>query len=367
LPSGWKRRGDDVFCGSCWRSRFILRAITMPISSPLDCSWDDLHAAVKEMWRVTTRASNWMMTELYARDVRRNGDDKMPPMPKAYLYPEARERFPSLPSRTVASLEHATQGRYRKARYEVIWTCSRSLPTHRYPVPFPMPSQAWHATIEEDRPVVSVTIGTSRLRLRLKSGPQFRRQLNAFRQMARGEAERGDLAILESGDSLAVKMVAWLPRTETVHDANGALFVYTRNDCLLCAVNGKDETLWRYNGDHLRRWQAEHRRRLQRWSEDQKYENRPVPSFAERRSAAVEKHGNRMNSALHEIAAQLAGYAARRRFASVRYDDTEHGFCESFPWYRLRALIAEKLDKRGIAMEIASREVTKETAEPLEA
>jgi hypothetical protein len=170
-----------------------------------------------------------------------------------------------------------------------------------------------------------------------------------------------------------VKMAAWLPRESPTPGGSrpavadrpdqlitGTLAVRTGKDSLLIARNPKDEVLWRYNGDHLRRWAAEHRNQLQRWSEDQKYEQRPVPAFADRRQAAVTKFRDRMNSATHEIAAQLAGYASRRHFARVRYDDNDRSYMgDGFPWYRLRTLIAEKLDARGITFE-ASGELSEE-------
>jgi hypothetical protein len=126
----------------------------------------------------------------------------------------------------------------------------------------------------------------------------------------------------------------------------------TGQDCLLEAVDTKGGDLWRYNADHLRRWAGEHRTRLRRLAEDQKYEQRPVPSFAQRREAAVRKFRARMDSAAHEIAAQLAAYAARRHFATVRYDDSDRSYLgDGFPWFRLRALVAEKLDARGIGLD----------------
>jgi hypothetical protein len=42
----------------------ILSAITMPVSSPLDCTWDELRKALRTMWAQATAASNWMMTEM---------------------------------------------------------------------------------------------------------------------------------------------------------------------------------------------------------------------------------------------------------------------------------------------------------------
>jgi hypothetical protein len=306
------------------------------------------------MWAQTTAASNWMMTELYSRDVRRGSEEKILPMARVYLYPEARARFPGLPSQTVASLEQSVQRKYRAVRYPVVWTATESLPTHRYPTPFPAPNYAWHATIEGNHAIVSVRIEDARYRLRLKCGPQFRRQMEAFRQITKGEAVAGELAIYDH-DRVLVKIVAWLPREENKGSRAEVLTVRTCKDCLLVAVNAKDEALWRYNGDHVRRWAAEHRAQLQRWSEDQKYEQRPVPAFAHRRETAVRKFRDRMNSATHEISAQLAGYAVRRHFAQVRYDDSDHSYMgDGFPWYRLRSLIAEKLDARGITLEASA-------------
>ena len=354
-PTGWKKLVDAAYCPECWRKQYILRAITMPVASPLDCSWDELRKALRTMWAQTTAASNWMMTELFARDVRKGSEEKMPPMARVYLYPEARARFPGLPSQTVSSLEQSVQRKYRAVRYAVVWTAAASLPTHRYPTPFPVPKQAWAATIEAEQAIVSMRIGDARHRLRLKRGPQFRRQMAAFRQIAQGEAIAGELAIYDH-DGVLVKMAAWLPREEEKEARADVLTVRTGKDCLLVAVNTKDEELWRYNGDHVRRWAGEHRTQLQRWNEDQKYEQQPVPAFARRRETAVRKFRDRMNSATHEIAAQLAGYASRRHFAQVRYDDSDHSYMgDGFPWYRLRSLIADKLVARGIVLETSAQ------------
>jgi hypothetical protein len=81
------------------------------------------------MWAATTQASNWLITELYARDVRRGDEARMPAMPNVYLYPEARERFPTLPPRAIAALMQKVKRTYRAKRYDTIWTCAASLPT----------------------------------------------------------------------------------------------------------------------------------------------------------------------------------------------------------------------------------------------
>src|SRR5215469_15352180 len=145
-PAGWKKQEDQYYCDACWAKRYMLRAISIPVASPLDCSWQELRQALKLMWAETTRCANRIMTECYARDVRRTGAEreKMPSMPRIYLYPELRAEFPALPSQTVASLEHAAVAKYRAIRYKVIWTSSSALPNYRYPTPFPIPAQGLH-------------------------------------------------------------------------------------------------------------------------------------------------------------------------------------------------------------------------------
>ena len=131
LPHGWKRLGEAAYCETCWRERYRLRSIALPVVEPVGEDWAAFREALKHGWTETTAAANWMMTELYARDVRRNGEEKMPPMARVYLYPEARLRFPKLASQTVVSIENLVQAAYRMARYELIWTCSASLPAFR--------------------------------------------------------------------------------------------------------------------------------------------------------------------------------------------------------------------------------------------
>ena len=85
------------------------------------------------------------------------------------------------------------------------------------------------------------------------------------------------------------KLIAWLPREEETGHTNSILRAHTVKDSLLVAKHqGRNPV--DVQRDHLRRWRAEHRKRLQRWSGDQKYEQRPVASFAERRQEASRKY-----------------------------------------------------------------------------
>lgn len=389
-PHGWHRdpAGNPV-CEKCWDSRYVLRAVTFPVVGPVGKTWDEFRPVLNAAWSASTSLSNWLMTELYARDVRRQpGMEKLPPMLGIYLYPEARARFRGLASRTIATMEHAVSGKYRAARYKVIWTCEASLPTFRYPTPYAVPNQGWKAHYGQDNvPLIDLRVADERWTLRLRGGKHYRRQLAAFQQIVEGMAVQGELSIYRrrasSGDHrnsvtdrdgggnrqqyrVMAKLVVWQPRPPAPV-GKGALFVRTDKDSLLIALNAKEERVWAVHADHVRRWVAEHTRRLSRWSDDTKAEQCSVAPFQSRREAAVIKHRRRVDSTCHEVACQLANYAARHKFAVVRYNDMEHGFCTPFPWDRLRRLIAEKLDVRGIAFELvdSSGSLTPNRVEPL--
>jgi hypothetical protein len=167
---------------------------------------------------------------------------------------------------------------------------------------FPIPNQGWTASTESEKPIVRARIGERRWELRLKASASLRRQLNAFRQIANGQAIQGEMALMESGKDVACKLVAWFPRMAQ-GTRTGTLVARSERENFLIALNEKDEKLWVYNGDQLPRWAAEHYDQLQRWSEDQKSEHRPVPPFAERRGHAAAKYSQRMSSACHAIAA----------------------------------------------------------------
>jgi hypothetical protein len=352
LPRGWKRQAEFTYCANCWGSHYLLRSITLPVASPLDCGWKELRSMLHEMWAATTQASNWLLTELYTRDVRRSDEARMPAMVNHYLYPEARDRFPCLPSQTVAALVEKVKRKYRAVRYDTSWTCAASLPTYRYPTPFPVPNQSWNIYKDEGpAPVISVRIGSQRMRLRLKSGARYRRQLDSVSKIIAGQAIRGELAIYQRANDIMCTLVAWLPRPSFDEHRTGVLTVRTSTYALIVAFTEKDERIWTYNGDQLRRWQAEHRTQLQRWAEDTKAEHRPVPPFAERRADAVRRYHDRMETACHTIASLIVNYAIRRQFAAIRYDDSNRSYCEEFPWFELKSKVAQKCDEVGLLFE----------------
>jgi hypothetical protein len=372
LPSGWKRHQAKVYCDKCWGERFILRAVSLPVASPLDCTWDELNESLHALWAVTTQASNWLMTELYAKDVRRfAGEEKMPAMAGVYLYPKARERFPDLPSQTVAAMEKAITQKYKALRKDIIWTCRRSLPTYRYPSPFPIPGQGWSIALDNGQPIISVPIGgKERIHLRLRGAAGgFHRQLKAVKQIVSGEAEQGQVDIYRQGHgkgaTIMVKMVAWLPRTAMAEREVNTLFVRSTAEAMAVALNVKDEALWTYHGNQIPGWSIEHKKRLQDWADDTKAEHRPTPPFERLRNHASERYHHRMQTAAHELAAMIVNYAVRRRFRAIRWDDSIRTFAPDFVWADLKGKLATKADAASIELIALEEEVSGETVAEL--
>ena len=334
----------------------IVRAVTFPVVEPMSGDWKDLRASLRQMWALTTQASNWIMRELYIRDVRRNGEPKMPKYEHHYLYPELRLRFPDLPPQTVASLERAVTRKYKARRYETVWTCAASLPTFRYPTPFPIHNQSWDCWFDDgNRPIVNPRIADKHRELRLRGGARYGRQLASFRQMADGQVKRGEMAIFRVRNAatgkhdIMVKMVAHLSvRANSL--AEGELYCSTGKDSLLSVLDVDREKLWIYHGNHIQRWAAEHKYRMECWADDSKPRSRGVPPpFAERRTLASDKYRRRLASATHEASRGLVEYCRRRKVATLYYDDSERGFAGQFSWFELKLKIEQKLKEFGIA------------------
>lgn len=391
LPRGWKSYADQVWCDRCWKASWSLRAITIPVVRPLGegVGWPQLREALTLAWSQTTSCVNWLTSQTWSRDEQRMpGQDNLAKMPKTYLYPEAVARFPELPTNSVSTLAETHNSKYLKRRYKTLWTCEICLPNARYPQPFTVPNQGWTPCYRDagkeggDKvPCVKVTIlRGQRFTLQLKGGQEFRRQLGDFAQLVDGRAVLGSLDILRlsakssKGNGVKdrdgggqnglhrvmVKMVGWFPKK--IREAKGTLYVRTDADSFLVALDEKGAKLRIWNADHVRQWISEHSRQLNRWSDDQKAEQRPVASFQSKREAAALKFRNRINSFQKETVAQVVGVARRMKFAAVQYDDRDHVyFGDRFDWSGFKMRLENKLNENGITLLFASDEVISPT------
>jgi hypothetical protein len=271
----------------------------------------------------------------------------------------------------------------------VIWRSEASLPRYRYPVPLPVRKQGWKVRYGNDNvPLIDVTLCETPFTLRLCGGPQYRRQLKAFAQLVSGDAVRCELTLYRqrasAGDHRAgledrnpgggqrvlyrvmVKMTAWLPRDSNDRNRTGTLEVRTGDKSFLTATMA-GRAPWTLNADHVSRWIARHRRFIDRMNEDSKFEmrwpKRKRRQMTDHRGKVVELHRRRMDSFCHQSAAMLAGYAARNEISEVRYDPKDKSYFPQFPWFKLRQLLAIKLDERGIQFVVVGEDAADNDAE----
>lgn len=382
LPKGWKRHNDCVYCPACWKKRYILRAVTIPVAGPVGRDWPELREALTRCWAQSTSLANWAVTELAKADVVRSpNDQQMPAMPYLYLYPQARRWCPSMPPTSVVALLHAVEQRYRKVRLSVIWRAEANLPRYRYPMPFPVHNQGWKARLgAENSPLIDLRLGESDFTLRLRSGHQYRRQLAAFGKIVSGDAIQGELSLYRqranSGDHrpgmvdrepgggqqicyrILAKMTVWLPRTDNERKRRGTLIVRTASDAFLIAVFGQGEP-WILNVDHVRRWITQYRRMVDRIQQDTKYEKRWPKrmrrQMADYLASSKDRHHRRMTTFCHQAVAMLTGYAERQKAMELQYDDTDRSYFPEFPWFDFRQMLANKLDERGVRFVVVNR------------
>jgi hypothetical protein len=423
LPPGWKRHGDDatIYCRDCWSKSFVLRAVTLPVATVVEGGeWSEFLDACKAGWRAAGDVANWAVLELARAESPRTAEtERLPKLAKPYLYPGARAVAPALdPTSTVAVL-HAVEGRYAKARLATMWFRTQSLPVYRYPCPVPIHNQSWDAVeAEGGRPCVSVRLGGRRWMLALGTHNR-KRQLAAWRRIATGAAVKGELALIgqevsandnkQGGEDRAAgggrrktlrimaKMVAWFPRQEA-REREGVLYLRTDGESFWVYHVGEKGDVKHLKAEHVKRWDAQHRRRLRglppelppdtrmdvdgrkpppipidlapSWearhrrhlegmSDDLKYEKRwPAEvrrQAGERQDLWIKKHRDRINSFCHEASAMLANFAQRQNVATVVYDDANRAFVERFPWFQLEQMLRYKLDERGIALEVIEK------------
>ena len=387
LPVGWKRQRESVWCADCWNKLYVLRAITIPVAGPVsvdgeDADWTALRVALKTCWASSTRLSNWVTSRLWSSEPPRTGE-KMPKREWPYLYPEAAGIVPDMDPTSRQCCIQNTTAKYRARRYHAYWLCAESTPNFRYPVPYPFHCDTWSLSLGEDKELLaSLRMAGRRWTLRLRGGHDFARQRSVLVRVAAGEHKQGEAAIYQrrtsTGDHrpsvegrapsrLMLKLCVWLPRTS--RESEGTLYVRTGVDAFWTYRVGENGEPHYLRADHVRRWIAEHRSKLDHMADDTKFEKRWPKRMREQMDERVKawcrKQHKRMDSFTHESTAMLAAFAERRKVASVLYDDRDQGFAAQFPWAELRTKLEYKLRDRSIGITFASAEVVDGPADVL--
>lgn len=352
----------------------VVRCVTLPVAVPLGndqngtpWTWESFNEAMTKAFRLSTDLANWSVHFLFRRDVpgQQAEPDEIKPRSKTnpggcYLYGDAVKSFPNWSTLTEGATQsaqcvfQAVHRKYRQDRFAIMFRSASQLLTYRYPYPFPIHNAAWVPRYDDGGfPVVSVAIpGVGRVELRLKRRADFGRQLANFKMLHDGTAKRGEAALYRDRKGvLLLKMVGTFPRKER-QGADNVCFLHTDPNAMLVAeINGRSVTVT--NGDHLKRAHAiiktvneRHRRFLQRAGEDKKREVRMDRDQRANLNKVVDdrcgKQNARLNTAVHQIAAQTARFLERQRVGLVAYDDSVKTFLpDGFQWYALKERLVQ--------------------------
>lgn len=381
-------------------STTVIRAVTIPVASPVDLDWKQFNAALTPAFRLATDLANWCVHRLFRLDspgvvlcpdaVRPRSESN----PKgSYLYGNAVRAFPEWQTRCdkIASSANCiiqrVQRKYMEDRYDFMFSHDSSLLTYRYPHPFLIHNRDWDVAFEprsskigarvsaeglsfenNAAPIFTLNLpGKPGVRLRLRQGREFIRQLAMVRMILDGRAKRGEASIVKNrkGDVL-VKMVGHFPvRERSDRDREHACLLTTQPHALLCSeIDGRNVTIT--NGDDLirvmnvvRALNDRHAKFLQRASEDKKREVRMGRHRRANFNKAIEercaKQRDRIETAVKQIAEQTARFIGRQRVGVVIYDDSKRQYIRnvngeqlSFPWHMLASQLKDKLSELGV-------------------
>ncbi len=352
----------------------MIRSVILPVAAPVGASWADFRKVLDTCFRLSTLTANWCVQELYKRDT--VGLAKTPQVVKMAAastgafaaYTEANKQpwaadWKGAKQAMSTCLRNAHRS-YLDHRWDVMVRFKHRLLTYTYPYPYPIPAQSFsigYTTEAGDTPSgsVSPTVtftlpGGERFTLRLASRGDFHRQLQMFREVYSGAADRGELALYENGKGdLMCKIAADFtpPAAGSRPPANVCLLRTDAAAFLVAEINGRKP--WILNCDHVRRWQAAHHAYRQRTREDAKWEKRLTPELRKGLKDSCdlrcEKHRNRLKNFVHTATDQVADFARRQRVGILVFDaHLRTFFRDGFPWYAVGTKLRDKLTFHGI-------------------
>jgi len=364
------------------------------------------------VWHMSTGLANWAVRKLLERDTQMlpNTDSACPGPPVMNLaatYKAEGHPLGKCATRTIGNIFRAVQSKYKDDRLHAVWLGKKSLPLFRFPYPYPIDSDSWHTgymevpldhvgkkRAAEGKGPATKLVPTITLRfhesdtgprwvLQLPSGQKhWGRHLADFRAIHQGNAPKRQMQLLAkpcapddpgvvvifretSGGQripcrLMVKLVADFPR-KTDHGARTEV-MYLRTDpqaFWTAAIDGREMRPFILNGDHITRslWMMKRRHEqhhawLQRVSEDMKYEKRwPLRVRRQTNDAyqkVCDKHRRRIDTWIKQMVAQTVNFAIRRGVGRIVYDDQNRQWTDSFPWHKLKTLLKQACDARGV-------------------
>lgn len=380
----------------------VSRTVTLPLRGVLVPEGGSVLDVLRPAWRLATDLANWAQLELVKRDTRRTpAMTRLPKYDREKMYGTvastrarkgkdgsrlsagsemtadlvavwARECPADLKAeweggvavarQIIRNVEETWKSHPSFGRFAVLWKGEARPAVFQYPYSFPVAGRVHLFRDKENRPRASLPLPGGRVEFRLGDRHDFRRQLAQFDVLIADPKRIG--AVKVTGRWTAGKLVGADLRIPgkfdaTPKNADGPAAVVRTDPNALLVVEVEGRPAWVLNADHagalvsqLLFVKEKHRVYLQRTAEDLKYEKRlnrdQRKGLNESRARRCDKAQNRVDSLLHQITAQVAGYCKRVGVSAVVYDDSVKSFVPNgFPWHQMRERIAYKVADAG--------------------
>lgn len=273
-----------------------------------------------------------------------------------------------------ASLIQKVQKKYLRDRAQRIWLRKRRSPEFTYPYPFPVHQDSWVAMFgEHGELIVNLQMPGGRVSLRLRSGDQFRPQLRVLAGIINGDIKQQGLEVdaqLSHGSngkqvngrkpgggqrqSFRVMLRISYPLEIYAGSKEGTATLTTGVDPFLTLQIADKPFASVWHCPWVTNWIIEHRKFLDDFSDDLKFEKR-WPSKKRRslnryRERRCEKHDRRMKSWRQQTVHQVAVMLSRNDVSELVYDDSNRDFMEEFPWYNFKTDLENKCAEFGIVV-----------------
>ena len=279
---------------------------------------------------------------------------------------------------SAVSILRKVQSDYVKYRGKIVFRRERRTPEYLYPYPFPVHQQSWVGDMmPQGRPVIYLGLPGGRVSLRLRNGPEFASKLRVFQQIAAGEIKQRQLILdaqssrahcrlvhawdAKAGQTLELRLLARIAYDMEVAASFGtgqtALLRTGKEPFLTLEIPGQQTpSVWYC--PWVQQWIAEHRRFLDRFADDLKFEKRwPRRKRARRdrrQTRGCELQDNRMKSFRQETAHQVVCLAKRQGCDRIVYDDSDRKFADEFPWFLFEEALQAKCDEFAVVLEKAA-------------
>ena len=206
---------------------------------------------------------------------------------------------------------------------------------------------------------LSMLDGT-KFKVKLAGGGRHARQIKTIKECIMADKSCsmiGDSKIWIDNKNRAILGLACKIVPNKQKNRSGTLKVCTSRESFIIAVKEKDTRPFTINGDHVKRWILESKRKQERLRQDSKCGQSNV-ALKSIRQKISKKQNNRMDSFTHETSSYIVDFAKRRNVSKIEYDGTiKSYFGSNFPYFEFEQKLIYKCGLADIEFEKVTKDI----------